>query len=60
MVGPFEEKFINKKESLLGEEMFFSGIVRSNALFNRSELNIENIELINPDELIKQFQTRAV
>ncbi len=53
------ENFIAKKESLLGEEMFFSGNIRLNALFNRPEFNIENVESVRVDELIRQFETQA-
>jgi len=53
------EKFAEKKMSLLGEEKIFSGSARSNALYGTIEFNIENIEDINVDNLIKELESRA-
>ena len=50
------EKFAEKKEDLLGEEKMFSGNVRSNSLYNINEFNVENVEDISPDELIKELK----
>ena len=53
------EKFQQKKPALLGEERMFSGIVRNNMLFNNPELNIRDIESVDPDLLIKEMEARS-
>ncbi len=52
------EKFNGRKESLLGEEKMFVGNMRSNNLYNTSEFNIESIEEVNVDELIKELEAK--
>jgi ssDNA-binding replication factor A large subunit len=47
------EKFLEKKNELLGQEAFFSANVRNNKLFNTTELIINGIEQINIDGLIQ-------
>jgi len=54
------EKFAGKKNDLLGEEKIFSGNVRSNALYNTTELIIENVEDVKADELLKELEAKAV
>lgn len=52
------EQFAIKKPSLLGEEKLFSGSIRANTLYNTVEFNVENIEDVNPQELIKELETK--
>jgi len=52
------EQFSVKKSSILGEEKIFSGMVKTNALYNTSELTIENVSDIKIDELIKSLETK--
>jgi len=53
------DKFMEKKNELLGEEKLFSGNVRNNAMFNTSELNIEQVENIDIDLLLKELEAKA-
>lgn len=53
------DKFMEKKNELLGEEKLFSGNVRSNAMFNTPELNIENVENVDIDLLLKNLEIQA-
>ncbi len=53
------EKFALKKVDILGEELVFSGNLRSNALYNTIEFNVEGIEKIKMDELIKELEKKA-
>ncbi len=53
------EKFSGKKESILGEEKFFVGSVRSNALYNTMEFNVEDVEEVDADKLIKELEAKA-
>ena len=52
------EKFEFKKNNLLGEEKLLMGNVRSNALYNTMEFNIENVEDVNPEVLIKELEAK--
>ncbi|MBI3334177.1 hypothetical protein HYZ97_01715 [Candidatus Pacearchaeota archaeon] len=52
------EKFSAKKETFVGEELFFSGNLRSNALYNTTELVVEHIEKVQPEALIQELQGR--
>ncbi len=52
-------KFDEKKDSLLGEERFFSGNVRNNQLYNTVELTIEDVEDVNADELVKALEAKG-
>ncbi|MEK6844165.1 MAG: hypothetical protein AABX83_01935 [Nanoarchaeota archaeon] len=54
------EKFVVKKEGLLGEEKFFCGNVKANSLSNVNELNIEDITDIDSSKLIKELESRSV
>ncbi len=53
------ENFAVKKNELLGEEKFFCGNVRANALFNTIEMNVEDVFDVKPDELISELEKRA-
>ena len=51
------EELLKQRESLIGKEMFFSGSVRSNKMFNTPEFTIEGAEIIDLDSLIKELET---
>ncbi len=50
------EKFLEKKNSILGEEKYFYGAVRTNALYNTTELSIEKVEPVDPTILITELE----
>jgi len=52
-------KFGAKKEELLGQEKIFFGNVRSNQLYNTTELTIEDMEDVNVEELVKELEGKA-
>ena len=52
------EKFEKAKLGMLGAERIFSGNVRQNQLYNTTEMSIERIEEVNPDELIKELEAK--
>lgn len=53
------EKFNEKKPHLIGEEMIFTGQVRLNAFSNTDEFSIQTVEPVNPQNLIKELETRS-
>ena len=53
------EKFLEKREELLGKEMFFSGTVRQNKLFNNLEFFINDLEEIDVEKLINQLENKT-
>lgn len=42
--------------SLLGEEFVFIGSCKTNTYFNRTEMNIERIERVNPQQLVEALE----
>ncbi len=50
------EDFLKKREELLGKELFFSGNVRQNKLFNNMEFFISGIGEIDIDKLIEVLE----
>jgi ssDNA-binding replication factor A large subunit len=50
--------FNAKKDSILGEEMLFSGNVRQNSLYNTMEFSIDEVQQENADELIKELEAK--
>lgn len=52
------EKFLLKKEDILGIEMYFSGNVKNNSLYNTLEFGVEDVEEVNAQELIKEFENK--
>lgn len=50
------EKFSEIKNSLLGEEKFFTGQIRLSSFSNTNELTINGIEDVKPEELIKELE----
>jgi len=52
-------KFEAKKLGLLGEEKIFLGNIRTNVLYNITEFNVNGVDEINTDELIKELETKT-
>ena len=50
------DSIIKQKQNLLGKEMFFSGTIRKNKLFNNMEFIIDKAEEIDLDALIKELE----
>ena len=50
------ESMTKQKQELLGKEMFFSGQIRKNKLFNNMEFIIDRAEDIDVDALIKELE----
>lgn len=53
------ERFAEKKAGILGEEKVFTGNVRANQLYNTTEFNIDEIEEVNVEELMKELEAKA-
>lgn len=51
-----DEDFSKHRTNLLGKEMFFSGNVRNNKLFNTPEFVIEGVEEVDMDKLIENLE----
>ena len=49
-------ELIIQKENLLGKEMFFSGVMKNNKIFNTPEFTIDRTEEIDLDNLIKELE----
>lgn len=61
IIGKIEENkdpqnFLEKKKELLGKEFFFSGRARKNMLFSRNEIVVNDLEEVNPENIIKEFE----
>jgi ssDNA-binding replication factor A large subunit len=54
------EKFAEKRAGLLGEEKVFLGNLKTNTLYNTTEFNIDKIEEVNIDELVKELETKVM
>ncbi len=52
------EKFAEKKGYLVGEERVFYGNAKNNVLYNTTEFNIENLEGVDLDALIKELEVK--
>jgi ssDNA-binding replication factor A large subunit len=50
------EELSNQRMNLLGKEMFFSGAVRVNKVFNTPEFTIESAEPVNIELMIKELE----
>ena len=50
------DKFIQKREELLGQEKYFSGTVRQNKLFNNLEFFVSSINELDIDKLIEVLE----
>jgi len=53
-----KENLVKQKEGLLGKEMFFSGNVRKNKVFENLEFVIDRAEEINLETLIKELEAK--
>jgi len=53
------DKFLEKKNDILGEEKVFTGNIRTNLLYNNIEFNIEQIEKVDVDELLKVLEQKG-
>jgi hypothetical protein len=53
------EKFGEKKEGLLGEEMIFIGKVRNNSFSGNLEMTVEDVQRVNTEELVKVLEAKA-
>lgn len=53
------EKFAEHKKVLLGEEKIFSGSARSNTLYNTLDFNIQGVEDVDPQQLIKELEAKG-
>ncbi|HLC54020.1 MAG TPA: hypothetical protein VJK07_00130 [Candidatus Nanoarchaeia archaeon] len=47
------------KEALLGEERYFVGSFKNNAYFNKIEMSLRSVELVDVGALIKEFESAA-
>lgn len=52
------EVFANKKNSLLGEELNFYGSIRSNQLYNTSEMIVDKVEKLDSAQLIQLLERK--
>lgn len=50
------EILAKQKQELLGKEMFFSGSVRQNKVFNNMELVIDSVEEVDVDALLQKLE----
>ena len=50
------ENFVVRKHGLLGEEMSFTGSIKTNALYNTTEMMVEKIDRIDPQAVILELQ----
>jgi hypothetical protein len=48
--------FLEIKNDFLGTELFISGIVKKNQLFNNLELTGQNVVRANPDEIVARLE----
>ncbi|PIO07142.1 hypothetical protein COU59_03735 [Candidatus Pacearchaeota archaeon CG10_big_fil_rev_8_21_14_0_10_34_12] len=55
-ISPEEEFLEQKKQEILGKEMFFSGNVRMNKFFNSPELIVEEVNEVNVEELVNHLE----
>jgi len=52
------EIFQEKKNSILGEEKIFLGVIRTNNFLNAPEMSVESIEGVNIEQVIKDLETK--
>ena len=53
------DKFNLKREGLLGEEMVFLGNFRMNSYFNKLEMAIDSVDVVETDKLIKELEAKV-
>lgn len=52
--------FLGKKQEILGSEWLFSGKMRQNILFNRTEFLVNDLTELEPEQLIKELGKEQV
>jgi hypothetical protein len=52
------EEYNKIKDKIIGEEKYFSGQIRTNQMFNTTEFAVQKIEAVDPNELIKELETK--
>jgi len=52
------EGYNKKKDSIIGEEKYFSGQIRTNQMFNTTEFTINGIDEVKPEELVKELEAK--
>jgi len=52
------EIFQEKKNSILGEEKIFLGVIRTNNFLNAPEMSVESIEGVNVEQIIKDLESK--
>lgn len=52
------EIFQEKKNSILGEEKIFLGVIRTNNFLNALEMSVESIEGVNIEQVIKDLESK--
>lgn len=50
------EEFNKKKNSIIGEELYFTGQIKLNSFSNANELSITDIQKVEPSALIKELE----
>ena len=50
------EKLIEQRQNLLGKEMIFSGVIRTNKFFNNPEFIVDMIKETDQESLIKDLE----
>jgi ssDNA-binding replication factor A large subunit len=53
------DKFLERKNDVLGQELVFSGNVRTNAFSNSNEFNIEKVEKVDVNALVQELEAKA-
>ena len=53
-------KFNLKKEQILGEERFFSGVVKKNDFFDRLEMSVNGIEDVDAGMLVAEMEAKSI
>jgi hypothetical protein len=53
------DKFLERKNDVLGQELIFSGNIRTSAFSNSNEFNIEKVEKVDVNILMKELEQKA-
>jgi len=53
------EEFSKKRDSFIGEEKIFTGNIRSNKLYNTTEMIIDGVNDFDPSEIIKELEAKG-
>lgn len=52
--------FMKKKDEILGEEMLFTGRIRQNRQFDRTEFIVQSIDKVDVDAVIKELSKKSL